>query len=223
MKKIIFIIVTGLVQFIQAQNIQELGSFDKIRTFDKLQVELIKSNENKIVIEGLNEDKVVVLVKNQELKIRMPLTKMLSGRASTFIKVYYKKLNMIDASEGSIITSKDSISQKSIDLNAREGANITLDLKVDNLTARAVSGAVLTLSGVAKSNIATAKAGGSIEAENLKTEETTVSVTAGGTVSVFATKFIDAKTNAGGTILVYGNPTDIKKETTLGGTIVIKN
>lgn len=223
MKKIIFIIVIGLVQFTQAQNIQELGSFNSIKTFDKLQVELIKSDENKIVIEGLNEDKVVVLVKNQELKIRMPLTKMLSGRASTFIKVYYKKINAIDASEGSIITSNDIINQKSIDLNAREGASIKLDLKVDNITSRAVSGAVLTLSGTAKSNIIVVKAGGSIEAENFKTEQTTVSVTAGGMVSVFASKFIDAKTNAGGTILVYGNPTDIKKETNLGGTIVIKD
>jgi hypothetical protein len=223
MRKIIFIVFTSFIHFLQAQNVQELGSFDKIKTFDKLQVELIKSNENKVVIEGLNEDKVVVLVKNEELKIRMPLTKLLAGRPSTFIKVYYKKLNYIDASEGSSITSEDTIIQKSLDINAREGASISLNLKVDNLVARAVSGATFSLTGFAKSNILNVKAGGSIEAEDLKTEKTTVSVTAGGTVKLNASVFVDAKVNAGGTILIYGNPNDIKKETNLGGTIVEKN
>ena len=46
-----------------------------------------------------------------------------------------------------------------------------------------------------------------------------MNVKAGGSAEVSASVLVDARVTAGGTIRIYGNPKEIKRKTTLGGTI----
>ena len=72
-------ITCSIFSFGVAQTEKNVGDFTKVSSFDKIDVQLIASNENKVVLHGKEANQVELVNKNGELKIRMPLTKMLSG------------------------------------------------------------------------------------------------------------------------------------------------
>ena len=101
MKKIIIgvILLFGL-STIAAQEekiTKELKEFTKIKGFDGLSINLIKSDVNKAVITGANTGKVAIVNNNGVLKMRMQINKIFSGYR-TFIDLYYTEpIVVIDA------------------------------------------------------------------------------------------------------------------------------
>ena len=78
MKKIIYsLLVFSSIAFGQTE--KNVGDFTKVTSFDQIDVLLVKSNENKAVIDGKGASEVEFVNKNGELKIRMPLNKILKG------------------------------------------------------------------------------------------------------------------------------------------------
>lgn len=221
MKKLLFIVFVLITQINLAQVSKNLGDFDKVKVFDKFHVKLIPSSENKIIISGTRENEVEIINKNGELKIRMPFPKLLSGN-DILVQLFYKKLESISASEGSFVSSDTSIKQTSIDLSVKEGAEININLDVENANIRAVSGGIIELSGEASHQDVVIFSGGVLKAKKLHTSQTNISVSAGGNAEIFATTLVDAKVKAGGSVYIYGKPKQINKETFIGGTIAEK-
>ncbi|MDD5152343.1 MAG: DUF2807 domain-containing protein, partial [Flavobacterium sp.] len=209
------------VQVKFAQVTRELGDFDSVKVFDKLNVKLIPSSENKIIITGKRENEVEVVNKNGELKLRMPFPKLLSGD-DIIIKLYFKKIENIEAGEGTYVSCDKTFKQTLINLNAKEGSEINIDLDVDKAEVRAVTGGILELSGEASNQNAIIASGAILNAKDLHTSQTSIIVSAGGQAEVFATLLVDAKVKAGGTIYIYGKPKQINQKTILGGTITEK-
>lgn len=218
MKKILIGVAILFVQMSFGQVTKSLGDFDKVKVFDKLSVTLIEGSENKIVIKGSRESEVEVVNKNGELKLRMPFPKLMSGNDMS-IQLYYKRIEAIDVSEGSIVTSKETFKQTTIDLNSKEGGEINVILDVDNAKVRAVSGGIIKVSGKATNQVANLGSGGFLRARTLKTSQTTINVSAGGNAEIYATTLVDAKVSAGGYIYIYGKPKQINQKTVLGGKI----
>lgn len=221
MKKIIVVSFMFFIQFSFAQTTIELKDFEDVKVFDKLSVTLIASNENKAVISGTSHNKVEVVNKNGLLKIRMPLTKMMTGDEAKVV-LYYKKIQSIDANEGSTVICADIIKQTTFDLSTQEGASITVVLDVDKTTIKAYSGGIIILTGKAVSQTVLINSGGILKASEFETSQTTVSIAAGGSAEIKASTLVDAKVKAGGTVLIYGKPKEIRQETLMGGTIIQK-
>jgi hypothetical protein len=221
MKKLVLIAFVLLSQITFAQVTRNLGDFDEVKVFDKINVKLISASENKIIITGKRADEVETVNKNGELKIRMPFPKLLSGDDIT-IKLYFKRIESIGASEGSYVSSEKIFKQTSIDLNAKAGAEINIDLDVDKVNVKANSGGIIELSGKALNQDVVITSGGILKSSELHTSQTSISVAAGGKAEIYATALVDAKVKAGGSIYIYGKPKQINKEVFIGGTIIEK-
>lgn len=222
MKKVLIIAFVLVMQFTNAQVNRNLGDFDEVKVFDKITVKLIAANENKMVISGSRADEVEAVNKNGELKIRMPFPKLLSGD-DIVVKLYFKNLESIAVSEGSFVSSEADFKQTNLDLNARSGGEIKLDLDVDKVNVKAYAGGIVSISGKATNQNVTITSGGILKAKNLHTSQTSISVSAGGQSEIHANTLVDAKVKAGGSIFIYGKPKQINKEVFIGGTILEKN
>ncbi len=222
MKKIILLVFVLITQLNYSQTTINLGDFDEIKVFDQLNVTLIPSTENKIVVTGTNQGNVEIVNRNSLLKIRISLTKILEDNKDLKVNLYFKKIQSIDANEGSIVSCKAIFKQTTMDLSVQEGAMIEVELDVDNTTTKLNSGGIINLSGKAVTQKITITSGGILNAKNLETSQTTVSVSAGGSADVNASTLVDAKVNAGGTITIYGKPKQIKQQAFAGGTITEK-
>jgi len=224
MKKMIVLAAIMLFQLVSAQDrTQTIGDFNVIKAFDQIDVLLVKSNENKIIIKGSRKDDVEVVTKNNELKIRMKLSKLLKGDDIS-VTVYYKNaINQIDASEGARVASQDTFSATAFVLSAKEGAEVKLNIEAKKLTSKANSGGILDITGKSDNHDIVITSGGIFKGKQFVTKQTTVSINAGGEADVNATEFVDAKTRAGGDINVYGNPPQVNKKTFAGGSINVKS
>jgi Putative auto-transporter adhesin, head GIN domain len=222
MKKILLIIFLMISQMNFGQITKSLGDFNKVTSFDQIEVLLIQGSENKLILTGYGSEEVEIINKNGELKIRMPLTKLLSGD-NVSATLYFKNIDAIEANEGSRISSQEIFKGITFDITAKEGSQIKLNLDVDKLTVKSSNGSNVNIEGKAKNQDAIINSGGELDAKELITQQTTITANAGGEANIYATDFVDAKTRAGGNIIIYGKPKQINKKTVLGGTIKQNN
>ena len=91
MKKLVFsLVLMSSIAFGQVE--KKVDDFNKVTSFDQIDVMLIQSNENKVVITGKDADEVELVNKKGELKIRLPITKMFSGDDIS-VTLYYKNIS----------------------------------------------------------------------------------------------------------------------------------
>jgi hypothetical protein len=159
-----------------------------------------------------------VVNKNGKLKIKMELERSFNGE-ETFVEVYYKSIELIDANEGAYIVSNEMIEQNTIELRAQEGGRIRVGMQVNHAKIRSVTGGIIEASGLAKSQEIKLLTGGMFEGRNLKTLDSKITITAAGEAEVNASESIDIKVTAGGDVYVYGDPKKIDKRRVAGGRI----
>ena len=220
MKKIIFLLSIALNFSLSAQDTIEknIGEFSTVKVYDLINVKMIKSDENKAVIAGDNRKDVQIINKNGKLKIRMNLEESYDGN-DTVVKLYYTSVEVIDANEGAKITVEDPIEQFEIDLKTQEGGEITAQLKTTYANMRAVTGGIINVSGTSKNQDISIYTGGVFNGEDFKTEQTEVSINAGGEAYVYASEYVDVRIKAGGDVYIYGDPKTVDENRVLGGRI----
>jgi hypothetical protein len=201
---------------------KQVGNFNEVKVFDLIEVNLIRSDENKVLIKGKNVDDIQIVNNNGVLKIRMQLDKIFTGE-DTFVEVYYTGLDVIDGNEGARITANEQIKQHAIELRTQEGAKIKVGLDVAYVEIRAVTGGIVEASGLAKSQDIVLNTGGVFEGRDLKTEDSKIKISAGGESDINASESVDITIKAGGDVNVYGNPKEINKNTFAGGRVHIKS
>jgi hypothetical protein len=217
MKKLVYsILFISSITFAQIE--KKVGEFTKVTSFDKIDVLLVKGNDNKVILSGSDSDQVELVNKNGELKIRMPLTKMLTGD-NVSATVYYTKLEAIEANEGSRISSEDIFTTTAFDVIAKEGSQIKIKLDVSRLSLRVANGSLVNVQGKATNQDIIVNSGGIYEAKKLLTNQTVITANAGGEADIYATELVDAKVRAGGDITVYGNPKQLNQKIIAGGKV----
>ena len=224
MKKILllFAVISSLTVSAQRMIDKEVGDFNKIKVFDLIEVNLIKSDENRITIKGENVYDIKVVNTDGTLKLRMQLDKKFRGE-DTFIEVFYKHLDIIDGNEGAKIVCNELIKQDHLEIRSQEGAQIKAGLDVVDLEVRAVTGGIVEASGLAENQWIVLNTGGIFEGRELKTANTDIKITAAGEAAIFASDKVDINVKAGGDVYVYGNPKSVNKKTLAGGRVYIKD
>jgi len=220
MKNILTLLSIMIATITNGQNTIEksVGEFQELKVYDLIAVELIKAKENKLVISGKNTEDVVVVNRNGKLKIKMNLEESFDGN-STSVKLYYTSIDIIDANEGAVITSKEKIKQFEIVLRAQEGGRINVPLKVKTASIKSVMGGVIETSGKSEKQDISINTGGVYRGKDLKTVTTKVAIRAAGEADVNASDLVDIKIRAGGDVFIYGNPDKVDESRVIGGRI----
>ncbi len=224
MKKILTLSVLFMTAISFGQRIvdKDVGEFREIKVFDLIEVNLIKSDENRILIKGDNVDDIQFVNKDGVLKLRMQFEKKFRGE-DTLIEVFYTDLDVIDGNEGARIVCNETVIQNRIELRTQEGAQIRIGMEVESVDIRAVTGGIVEASGTATNQFIVINTGGIFEGKELRTEAASVKISAGGEAELFASEKVDINVKAGGDVYVYGNPREVNKNTFAGGRIYIQD
>ena len=219
MKHIVIIFLLGTFTFLGQSKIdRNLGDFSKVAVYDGINLELIKSDENKVEITGKNTNFVVVKNKNGDLKIRLNLERRFSGD-KTKVTLFYKTLYNIISHEGSNVFSKDTIKQADLSVKANTGSTLNFIVALNTLNTTSATGSTVNLSGNAEYHDCSTSTGAEIDAEKLTTTETYATSTTGGLIEVSATKELEANSKLGGIINVYEKTDKIVESISLGGVV----
>tara|TARA_B100000925_G_scaffold289367_1_gene272107 strand:+ start:1391 stop:2062 length:672 start_codon:yes stop_codon:yes gene_type:complete len=198
---------------------RNLGEFTKLSIYDGINVELIKSDENKVEASGENTRFVVVKNKNGNLKIRLNVQKRFSGDR-TMVKLYYKNIYSFIAHEGSNIFSKDTIKQADLKIKGHTGSRIDIPVELNSISVTSTAGAKITLRGSSTYLEASSATGSEINARNMVIEDGEVSALSGSMVDVRAETSLEAIARIGGVINVHSKTERITEKVSLGGSVI---
>ena len=215
--KILVMLITSIT--IAQDDIEKtIGEFSTLKVYDLIEVAMIQSDEDKVVISGKNTEDVSVVNKNGKLKIKMKLKEIFDGD-DTKVTLYYTKIDLIDVNEGAKVWLKNTIKQFEIDFKAQEGGRIESDVDVTYLNIRAVTGGVIQVNGSSKHQDVSLYTGGIYQGEDCKTEDTKIAIRAAGEAHVNASEEVNIKIRAGGDVYIYGNPRVVDESRVFGGRI----
>lgn len=229
MKKIAITLLYILSCSLTAQTTitKNLGDFSELKIYNGIEAELIKSDEQKIVITGKQSERVTIKNINNTLKIGLPFSlkpEENAAKEDLLVTIFYNStINVIDANEGATITSKE-INQEQLIVNAQERAFINLVIDVKDLEVRASSGGIVKLTGTTKNQTIDLDLYGIYNGYNLKaTANSTVVAGTGAKAEILAGETLNAKVSFGGSIFYKGNPEVLKDKKVIGGIIQKKD
>ena len=221
MRKLLFLTVLLTSNFIISQTTitKQLGDFDKLKVYNGIEVELIKSDEHKLEISGEKAERVKVKNSNNTLKITLKFPD-LSADGKVNVKLYYnKEIKIIDANEGATITGKD-IEQSQLEVKSQERAFINLVIKTKHLKVKCSSGGIIKLTGTSKNQDVDLDLYGVYHGYGIKvSDNTSIRAGSGAKAEVTTGETLNAKVSFGGSIFYKGTPEVIKDKKVAGGII----
>jgi hypothetical protein len=225
MKKIGFIcaVMLSYVTFSQSVITKQLGDYSTLKVYNGIEVELIKSDVQKLEITGEKSEKVKIKNVNNTLKLSLPFSlkpENNSADGKVLVKIFYSKIiAVIDANEGATITSKD-FNQDKLEVNAQERAFINLTTNVKYLKVRTSSGGIVKLNGTADNQEVDVDLYGIYNGFGMLTKGNSgVQAGTGAKAEIAAGQTLSAKVNFGGSIFYKGNPEVVKDKKVIGGII----
>jgi len=229
MKKIIYICTLLFTFNVIAQSTvtKVLGDYDILKVYNGIEVELIKSKEQKLEITGEKSEMVKIKNVDNTLKLSLPFSlkpENNSAAGKVFVKLYYSKIiTVIDGNEGSTITSKN-FKQDKLEVKAQERAFIDLSATIKYLKVKTTSGGIIKLSGTAKNQEVDVDLYGVYNGYDMEVSgNSNVKAGTGAKAEVLAGETLNAKVGFGGSIFYKGNPEVIKDKKVIGGTIQKRN
>lgn len=220
MKKILLLFFLGTAMLFSQDNItMSLNDFETLKVYNGIDIELIQSDKQELIISGKKAEKVKVKLKNKTLKLTLRFPETMAEGDVKITLFFNKDISVIDANEGVTLTSK-GIEQGHIEVKAQEGAFVNMVVNTKYLTVKGSSGGVLKLSGTTKNetvklDLAATYHGYKLETTNMSI----VKVGSGAKAEINAGESLDAKVTFGGTIFYRGTPEFLTEKKVIGGTI----
>lgn len=203
-----------------AQLKTDLAPFEAVKILGFFEVDLIKSDEERIEISawGIDEEDVKITQYGRTLKIGT-LKSLTKEDVEVKIKLYYRDINTLQVAGGARLEAEQVIEADDFFLRGGSGSEIYLEFAVRELDINAAEGAHLTILGAAEELEVSATTGGILDGHRLEGHDVIMRAGTGGEVSARVTGRLDAKANTGGVIRYAGTPESVNRRTILGGEI----
>lgn len=202
MKALYALAALTVFNIVSAQKTTDLKDFKSLTIGQDMKVELVKSTQNKLVVNSDDDGEIEIDNKDGHLAI--------NGDAT--VVVYYKDvLENIVAGADSQIFSDNEINAKEFRLTAGADANVKFKMNVQKLYTQADADSQITLTGKATEHFATLSSDVQMTASDLITENSTVTLSSDAQASINATGTVNAVVSSDGSVKIYGNPKKVNE------------
>jgi len=206
---------------LNAQESFNLTDFNSIKVSGNIEAELIPSSTNKVVITDYDGDFIEWSVKGSFFKIKTKSKWNSWSKKKRFkVQIYFtKELTSVGSSASAAIESSATLKGKQINIDASSGSQIELNCNYEFIDVDASSGASVNLAGTANRQSADVSSGATYEGFSLKCKKTQAEASSGASADVNASESLDASASSGGSIGYRGNPSQVSKNKSSGGSI----
>lgn len=222
MKAFFIMAVLAVSALSTAQETFNLKAFTALKVQSNIQVTLVKSSENKLVVD--EGDTTQLVIDNEgnslDLGLKQPQTKKSKTIKGTLY--YNSSLSSIATGAGSKLMSTDVVKSQSLELNTGSGSYMELNVDAATLAIEVSSGGAMKLEGNAGTQTVKVNSGAVLKAKDLVSTNAEVKVTSGGVGAINVTGTLDGKATSGSSLSVYGNPKTVNKHNSTGGSISVK-
>lgn len=204
------------------ENRSSKEDFTKIKVSTGLDLYLSQGSENKIVVEADENLQDIIMTEINDGVLKIYSEKNIWKAKARKVYVTIKTIEELTATSGSDVYSEKTLQAENIKISSTSGADINISIDADTVETSATSGSDIEISGVANNHTSRATSGASIDAYQLKSKNVTVKVTSGADINIYASESINAKATSGGDVDFKGNPKQVNKKSSSGGSISAK-
>ena len=197
-------------------------NFTGVKVSTGLDLYISQGSKNTITVEADEnlQDIIITEVENGILKIYSEKSIWKAKSRKVFVTV--KTLEILKATSGSDVYGKGVINADEISISATSGADIRISIDAKSVETSSSSGSDINISGVTINHASSATSGSSIDAYELVSKNVIAKATSGADINIYASEKIEAKANSGGDIDFKGNPKQINKKSSSGGSVSAK-
>ena len=170
----------------------------------------VEADDNKL-------DLLITQVKNNELNIYFEKNVYQSKARNVYLTT--NTISKIKTSSGASVKSENTLQVKSLDLDSSSGSSIKIYVNAEEVTSQSSSGADIDIYGKTQTFSANASSGSSIDADKLETVDAYAKASSGANIDVNVSGKFTANASSGGDIDFEGNPTNVDKNTSSGGSV----
>ena len=197
-------------------------SFTGIKVSTGIDVYITQGNKEKIIVEADENLHDIIKTEINDGILKIYSEKNIWRAKARKVYVTIKDLNLLKATSGSDVYSKDVIKANEISITATSGADIKITINAVSVETGATSGSDIKISGTTTNHASNATSGASIDAYGLQSKNTIAKVSSGADINIHASEQLEAKASSGGDIDFRGNPKKINKKSSSGGSISAK-
>lgn len=195
------------------------SNFDAIKVQQGIHLYLTQDNSTEIKVEADENiiDLLITEVKNNELKVYFEKNVYRAKARNVYLST--RDISRIRTSSGASVKSENTLQVSSLDLDSSSGSSIKVYVRADEVSTSCSSGADIDVFGRTNSFSADASSGSSIDADELEAVDVYAKASSGANINVNVSGKLTAKASSGGDIDYEGNPKDVNKSTSSGGSV----
>lgn len=195
------------------------SDFDAISVSNGIEVRLTMSDDTSLSLEADENLHDLIITEVDDGVLRIYSEKNIWSAKSKKVYLTASDIVKIKATSGANVYSENTISADEFDVRTSSGADVRLMLDVSDLICNTSSGSGARLKGTTGSFKANSSSGSDIRAKDLVTRSCTADVSSGANISVNVTGKLNANASSGGGIRYSGNPENVQKNSSSGGSI----
>lgn len=212
-----FVGIVSVAQATPFSKSKTLKPFDEVKIFGMVEVRLVAGKTEKISVKG--DDAENIKVKQRGRTVKIQLLRNVGRNVDARITLTYKELNYISASAGAKVTARRTLVAPRLTIKAKSGSQADFDVETKVLNVSVGEGSIVNLEGRANTQNVKISTGGVLEAYDLTSGESYVNINAGGRAEVYVEGTLDATIKMGGKVLYAGEPSDVKENILISGTV----
>ena len=195
------------------------SDFDVIKVQQGIQLHLTQDNSTELKVEADENiiDILITEVQNNELKIYFEKNVYRAKARNVYLTT--ENIKKIKASSGATVKSENTLQLTSLELDASSGSSIKVYVDANDVNSETSSGANIDVFGKTTTFSASASSGSSIDADELTSIDAYAKASSGANINVNVSGKLTAKASSGGDIDYEGNPKDVNKDTSSGGSV----
>lgn len=202
------------------KEVRTVDEFDQIKVNRGMNAYITQGSPAEVVVIADNNLHETITTEVEGGVLTVSVNENIRWAKEKKVMITVEKLKKVEVSSGANAWSQNRIMSKSIDLKASSGANLTMELNCENLSADCSSGANIFLSGIAAKGYLEASSGSNVKGKNLVVEDCRMKASSGANVSATVTNRLDAKASSGGNVMYFGEPATTEINSSSGGNII---
>jgi hypothetical protein len=195
------------------------SDFESIKVQQGINLYLTQGKSTEISVEA--DDNIIDLlmteVNNNELKIYFEKNVYKAKARNVYLTA--NDISKIRTSSGARVKSENTLIASTLDLDASSGSSMKIYVNADEVTSECSSGASIDVFGKTESFSASASSGSTIDADELESQNAIAKASSGANIDLNVSHKLTAKASSGGDIDFYGNPKEVNKNTSSGGSV----
>jgi hypothetical protein len=201
MKTLFTIAAFAAFNLLAAQKTVQLKEFKTVSVSGDIQLALIKSTENKAVIENGDE----------EIQIQDSGNSLAISGDGTLVIYYTAVLESISAGSDTVVTCNDEIKGKNFNLSAAADSKVKLNVNVKKLNVAAGADSQVKIDGKSELMVAAIASDAQFSVKDLDLENVQIVLASDAQAIITAKGTVDATVASDGQLTIYGNPKKVNE------------